>query len=101
MSGERVKRRLTAILAADVAGYSRLMGQDEAGTLTRLKGLSCELIDPKIAEHKARIVKTSGDGTLIEFASVIGAVQCAVALQKLIAERDPGVTSNGQWSVPV
>src|ERR1051325_8577891 len=61
LSGERVERRLTAILAADVAGYSRLMGEDEAGTLTRLKTLRRELIDPKIAEHNGRIVKTTGD----------------------------------------
>ena len=65
MSGERVERRLAAILAADVAGYSRLMGQDEAGTLARLRTHRHELIDPKITEHKGRIVKTTGDGILI------------------------------------
>jgi adenylate cyclase len=70
LSGERVERRLAAILAADVAGYSRLMGQDEAGTLARLKALRRELIDPKITEHKGRIVKTTGDGMLIEFPTV-------------------------------
>jgi adenylate cyclase len=67
VNGERVERRLTAILAADVAGYSRLMGEDEAGALARLKAHRRELIDPKIAEHHGRIVKTTGDGLLIEF----------------------------------
>ena len=71
MSAERVERRLAAILAADVAGYSRLMGQDEAGTLARLKALRRELLDPRIAEHKGRVVKTTGDGLLTEFPSVV------------------------------
>ena len=75
-------RRLAAILAADVAGYSRLMGADEEGTLERLKALRRELLDPQIAEHKGRIVKTTGDGLLVEFASVIDAVRCAVAVQQ-------------------
>src|SRR5450631_2160746 len=75
LSEERVERRLAAILAADVAGYSRLMGADEVGTLARLKAHRRELIDPNITEHKGRIVKTTGDGLLIEFASVIDAVQ--------------------------
>ena len=91
MSGERVERRLTAILAADVAGYSRLMGQDEAGTLARLRAHRRELIDPKIAEHKGRIVKTTGDGILIEFPSVVEAVACAVAVQRGMAERNTPV----------
>ena len=81
MSGERVERRLAAILASDIAGYSRLMGEDEAGTLARVRALRRELIDPKVAEHKGRIVKTTGDGMLIEFPSVVEAVACAVALQ--------------------
>src|SRR5262249_51217507 len=76
----RVQRRLAAILAADVAGYSRLMGQDEAGTLARLKTLRGDLIDPKIAEHKGRIVKPTGDGLLIEFPSVVEAVACTGGL---------------------
>src|ERR1700693_4009531 len=88
LSGERVERRLTAILAADVAGYSRLMGQDEAGTLARLRGHRRELIDPEITEHKGRIVKTTGDGILIEFPSVVEAVACAVAVQRGMAERN-------------
>ena len=86
----RVERRLAAILAADVAGYSRLMGADEEGTLERLKALRRELLDPKIAEHKGRIVKTTGDGLLVEFASVVDAVRCAVEVQQAMAERNTG-----------
>src|SRR6187397_1066683 len=86
MSEDRVDRRLAAILAADVAGYSRLMGADEEGTLERLKALRRDLIDPKIAEHKGRIVKTTGDGLLVEFASVVDAVRSAVAVQQVIAD---------------
>jgi len=75
-------RRLAAILAADVAGYSRLMGADEEGTLERLKALRRELVDPKIAEQHGRIVKTTGDGMLVEFASVADAVRCAVEVRR-------------------
>jgi len=75
MAEEKVQRRLAAILAADVAGYSRLMGVDEEGTLSALKELRRELVDPKIKEHRGRIVKTTGDGLLVEFASVIDAVR--------------------------
>jgi adenylate cyclase len=85
---DRVERRLAAILAADVVGYSRLMGQDETGTLTRLRGHRREMIDPSIAEHKGRIVKTTGDGILIEFPSVVEAVACAVTVQRGMAERN-------------
>ena len=81
-------RRLAAILAADVAGYSRLMGADEEGMLERLKALRRELVDPKIAEHRGRIVKTTGDGLLVEFASVVDAVRCAVAVQQAMPERN-------------
>jgi adenylate cyclase len=81
-------RRLAAILSADVAGYSRLMGADEEGTLARLKALRRELVDPKIAEHKGRIVKTTGDGILIEFASVVDALRCATEVQAAMAERN-------------
>jgi class 3 adenylate cyclase len=81
-------RRLAAILAADVAGYSRLMGADEEGTLERLKALRGELVDPKIVEHHGRMVKTTGDGLLIEFQSVIDAVRCAVEVQEGMAERN-------------
>src|SRR5215472_125590 len=81
----RVERRLAAILAADVAGYSRLIEADEEGTLGRLKALRVALLDPKIAEHRGRIVKTTGDGLLVEFASAIDAVRCAVAVQRAMA----------------
>ena len=89
-------RRLAAILAADVAGYSRLMGADEEGTLERLKALRRELLDPKIAEHKGRIVKTTGDGMLVEFASVVDAVRCAVAVQQAMPERNTGVGADNR-----
>jgi class 3 adenylate cyclase len=84
-------RRLTAILAADVAGYSRLMGADEEGTHERLKGHLGELVNPKIAEHRGRIVKNTGDGLLAEFASVVDAVRCAAEIQRGMAEREPEV----------
>ena len=82
-------RRLAAILAADVAGYSRLMGTDEEGTLERLKAHRRQLIDPKIAEHRGRIVKTTGDGLLAEFASVVDAVRCAAEVQRGMIDREP------------
>jgi adenylate cyclase len=84
-------RRLTAILAADVAGYSRLMGADEEGTHERLKAHLRELVNPKIGEHRGRIVKNTGDGFLAEFASVVSAVRCAVEVQRGMIEREPGV----------
>jgi TolB-like protein/class 3 adenylate cyclase len=89
-------RRLAAILAADVAGYSRLMGADEEGTLERLKALRRELLDPKIAEHHGRIVKTTGDGFLVEFASVVDAVRCAVEVQRAMPERDTSVAADNR-----
>src|SRR5271165_2879221 len=85
---KRVERRLAAILAADVAGYSRLIEADEEGTLGRLKALCAEIIDPKIAGHKGRIVKTTGDGLLVEFPSVVDAVRCAAELQAALADRN-------------
>jgi adenylate cyclase len=88
LSGERVERRLAAILAADVAGYSRLMGLDEEGTLAALKGHRRAVVDPKIAEHRGRIVKTTGDGMLVEFASIVDGVRCAVEVQRQMAERN-------------
>jgi adenylate cyclase len=91
MAQERVPRRLAAILAADVAGYSRLMGKNEEGTLAALKVLRRELADPKIKEHRGRIVKTTGDGLLVEFASVVDAVRCAVDVQREMTERNTGV----------
>ena len=84
-------RRLAAILAADVAGYSRLMGVDEEGTLDGLKAHRRELLDPKIAEHRGRIVKTTGDGMLVEFASAVDAARCAVEVQRDMAGRNAGV----------
>jgi adenylate cyclase len=87
-------RRLAAILAADVVGYSRLMEADEEGTLERLKALRCELLDPKIAEHHGRIVKTTGDGILVEFASVVDAVRCAVDVQQAMVERNAGIAAD-------
>src|SRR6266404_620970 len=90
MGAERIQRRLAAILAADVVGYSRLMEADEGGTLAALRAHRKELIDPKIAEHGGRIVKLMGDGALVEFASVVDAVECAVAIQRAIAELSAG-----------
>ena len=84
-------RRLAAILAADVVGYSRLMGADEEGTLERFKALRRELVDPKIAEHKGRLVKATGDGLLVEFASVVDAVRCAAELQRVTIDREAGM----------
>ena len=91
MAEEKVKRRLAAIFAADMVGYSRLMESDEEGTIARQKAHRKELIDPKIAEHDGRIVKLMGDGMLVEFASVVDAVRCAVEVQQAIAEREAGV----------
>jgi TolB-like protein/class 3 adenylate cyclase len=86
-----VERKLTAILAADVAGYSRLMGGDEEGTLARLKAHRAELISPKIAERRGRIVKTAGDGILVEFPSVVDALRCAIEIQRAMGERNAEV----------
>jgi adenylate cyclase len=94
MSEERVERRLAAIFAADVAGYSRLMGADEEGTLAALQAIRRELGDPKIAEHRGRIVKTTGDGLLVEFASVVDAVRCAVELQRAMTDRNASVLAD-------
>jgi adenylate cyclase len=91
MPDERTQRRLAAILAADVAGYSRLMGADEEGTLAVLKTHRRELIDPLISQHQGRIVKTTGDGLLSEFASIVDAVRCAVVMQQGMESRNAGV----------
>src|SRR5262245_47890843 len=88
MTEERIERRLAAILAADVAGYSRLMGIDEDGTLAALKAHRREIVNPKITEHHGRIVKTTGDGMLVEFASAVDAVRCALEVQQRMAERN-------------
>src|SRR6266849_3418111 len=87
-------RRLAAILAADVAGYSRLMGADEGGTLQGLKAIRAELTDPKIAEHNGRLVKTTGDGLLVEFSSVVDALHCATDMQAGMAERNAMVPTD-------
>jgi TolB-like protein len=101
-SPDRADRRLAAILAADVVGYSRLMETDEAGTARMLREQRAAA-DPLVAEHGGRIFKTTGDGVLIEFPSVVGAVQCAVALQRLVAERNAGVPSERrmEWRVGI
>ncbi len=91
MATEHLERRLAAVLAADVAGYSRLMGADEEGTLTRLKSVRKSLVDPAIASHRGRIVKTTGDGLLAEFASAVDATRCAVQVQREIAEQNASV----------
>jgi class 3 adenylate cyclase len=88
MTTATATRRLAAILAADVVGYSRLMGADEEGTHERFKAHLVELVDPKIREHRGRIVKTTGDGVLAEFASVVDAVRCAGEIQRAMADRD-------------
>src|SRR5271169_2934393 len=88
MTTTTATRRLAAILAADVVGYSRLMGADEEGTHERVKAHLREVVDPKIHEHRGRIVKTTGDGVLAEFASVVDAVRCAGEIQRAMADRD-------------
>ncbi len=94
MAEERVNRRLAAIFAGDVAGYSRLMGVDEEGTLQQLKAHRKKLVDPKIAEHRGHIVKTTGDGMLVEFVSIVDAVRCAVEIQRGMAERNVDVPTD-------
>jgi class 3 adenylate cyclase/pimeloyl-ACP methyl ester carboxylesterase len=94
MPEERVDRRLAAIWAGDIAGYSRLMGVDEEGTLRQLKAHRKELVDPKITEHRGRIVKTTGDGMLVEFVSVVDAVRCAVDIQRGMAVRNANVPAD-------
>jgi TolB-like protein/class 3 adenylate cyclase len=91
LTDDRVERRLAAVLAADVAGYSRLMGADEEGTLARLKASRKACVDPAIASHRGRIVKTAGDGMLVEFASVVDAARCSVEVQRAMAEQNAGV----------
>src|SRR6266581_3986076 len=89
----RVARHLAAILAADIAGYGRLMGEDEEGTLAALRVWRREIADPRIKEHRGRIVKTTGDGFLVEFASVVDAVHCAVEMQRAMADRNAGIAA--------
>jgi adenylate cyclase len=87
-------RRLAAIFAADVAGYSRLMGADEEGTHERLKAHHRQLVDPKIREHRGRIVKTTGDGILVEFSSVVDAVRCAAEIQRAMIDRETDIAED-------
>jgi adenylate cyclase len=94
LTAERVERRLAAVLAADVAGYSRLMGGDEEGTLARLKAVRKTLFDPAIASHRGRIVKTTGDGVLVEFASAVDAVRGAVEVQRAMAEQNASLAKD-------
>ncbi len=98
-----VERRLAAILAADVAGYSRLIGADEEGTLSRFRTIRADLFDSKIAEHRGRIVKTTGDGLLVEFASVVDALRCAIELQAGMAERNAAIPADLQiqWRIGI
>ena len=93
MAEERVQRRPAAILAADVVGYSRLMGGNETGTLAALRAHRKELVDSRIAEHEGRIVKLTGDGMLVEFSSVVNAVACATEIQRKMRERNTDVPS--------
>src|SRR4029077_11019174 len=88
MAKERIQRRLAAVLAADVVGYSRLMGADEAGTLAALRDVWTTRLNPEVAAHRGRIVKMLGDGALIEFASAVDAVECAVAFQEGMADHN-------------
>lgn len=94
MDEDRVERRLAAILAADIVGYSRLMEADEAGTLARLKALRRELFEPKTKEYRGRIFKTTGDGALVEFKSAVDAVNCAVHIQRTLTEREQGLAEH-------
>jgi TolB-like protein/class 3 adenylate cyclase len=94
-------RRLAAILAADVAGYSRLIGDDEEGTLNRLRSIRTEVVDPKIDEHHGRLVKTTGDGFLLEFGSVVDALRCAVEVQQSMAERNTGPADRIEFRIGI
>ncbi len=101
MATDRVERKLAAILAADMVAYSRLMEADETGTLAALKAHRGELIDPTIAEHNGRIVKTTGDGMLVEFASVVDAVASAVAIQRAMTEMPRHTLPGGRRVRPI
>jgi adenylate cyclase len=96
LTEERVERRLAAVLAADVAGYSRLMGADEEGTLARLKAFRRSLVDPAIAAHRGRIVKTTGDGMLVEFASAVDAARLALEVQRSMAGQNADVPQDNR-----
>src|SRR6516225_1301920 len=98
MAEPRIERRLAAILAADVVGYSRLMGADELGTFERIRAHRKELFEPEIARHRGRIFKLMGDGLLAEFGSVVDAVNCAVALQRSMLQRNNGISGEHRGS---
>jgi adenylate cyclase len=98
---EREQRRLAAIIAADVVGYSRLMGCDESGTLSALKAVRRDVIDPRIAGHGGRIVKTTGDGLLLEFASVVDAVRCAIDVQRAMAAHQAAIAEDRRIALRV
>jgi adenylate cyclase len=98
LATERVERKLSAILAADVAGYSRLMGADEEGTHERLKAHLRQLVDPKIKEHRGRTVKNTGDGMLMEFGSVVDAIRCAVEVQRRMIDRNADIPEDKRIS---
>ena len=100
MAEKRVQRRLAAILAADVDGYSRLMRADETGTLARLKVVRGEILDPITAEYGGRIVKTTGDGVLVEFASAVDATECAIKIQRALARRNDDVPEGSRIKLP-
>lgn len=95
------QRRLAAIVSADVAGYSRLMGRDESGTLASLKAIRREVVDPRITEHGGRIVKTAGDGLLLEFPSIVDAVRCVVAVQTAMTSKTADVPEDRRIQVCV
>ncbi len=101
MAEQRVQRRLAAIMAADVVGYSRLMRDDEAGTLAQLKTLRKEVLNPKVSAYGGRVVKTTGDGVLIEFPSAVDAVQHAVDIQQAIAQRNAAVPEDRRMELRI
>src|SRR6266481_5207498 len=103
MEQPRVERRLAAVLAADVAGYSRLIGADEEDTLARLRAVRGDLIDRRIADNRGRIVKTTGDGLLVEFSSVVDALRCAIEVQAGVSERNAAVPADRriEWRIGI
>ena len=101
MAEADVERRLAAVLAADVAGYSRLMGADEEGTLARLNAHRREFLEPTIAEHRGRIVKRTGDGILLEFGSAVDAIRCAIQTQRGMAQRNAAVPADRRTEIRI
>src|SRR5262245_49789818 len=101
MSEQQITRRLAAILAADVVGYSRMMGADEAGTVAALRRIWSETFNPAVAARRGRIVKTMGDGALVEFGSAIDAVECAVAVQHAMEERNRAAEQHVEFRIGI